>query len=207
MKRSYIYYSDIFKEMFVEKLKRNTLLFFSLVAAFVIGIIAGILMERANAVNMVYYDYCSEYYLIIFRPEYGAGGIFIQRAFGIVIYFTLLFLLSLTVYTFFLQYLLFFYKGFILGIICDIIIAKFGVSGAFIIIFITLPQNLIIFYCMAMAALCGLERALLFRRLGRVYCIKEFVFSHFKYFLCALVAVVWEITAVFVIIRPLNFFV
>lgn len=207
MKRSFWILSYKLRELTLEKIKRNFILFLSLCVIFCIGIIVGIALERESGVNLVYYNHCRKYYLNIFDAEYTFMKIVWQRFAGALVVFALIFVTSLSVYIFPVQFILFFYKGFLLGIICDIIITQFGVSGTLIIVIITVPQNLWLFFVMAMASLNGFEHAVFYRRLRRIDCLDIFAKEHLVYFAMALVAVIWEILIVFLIFRPLNFFV
>lgn len=207
MKRSFWIISYKIRELIIDKIKRNFLLFLSFCVIFCFGIIVGIALERESGVNLVFYNHCRKYYLNIFDAEYTIFRIFWQRLAGTLIIFVLIFVLSLSVYIVPVQFILFFYKGFLLGIICDIIISQFSVSGALIIIVITIPQNLIMIFCMIVASLNGFEHAAFYKRLKRIDCLDVFLKEHLIYFVISLTSVIWEILVVFLIFRPLNFFV
>lgn len=194
------------KERIFDKIVRNSLLYLSLALLFILGVVLGLVLKKSDNVYVYYLEYSQNYYDIILNRNQSAFGIFIKRLLNNVCYFAVICLICLTIYFSFVHFLIYLYRGFLLGTICGIIISQFGFSGVICCIFLVIPQHVITTLCLIMASGCGLERALSWHRQKSICDVTHHVCCCLFFLFLSFIGILIEQLLLLLLLRPLNFY-
>ena len=194
------------KERVWGKIVRNPLLYISLAAVFIIGIVLGFVLKKTDNVYVYYLEYSQNYYDLILNRSQSVFGLFIKRVINNFCYFILICLACFTIYLSFVHFLIYLYRGFLLGTICGIIISQFGFSGVVCCIFLVIPQHIITTLCLIMASGCGMERALLWHRQKSICDVKHHICCCLLLLLASFIGSLIEQLLLLLLLRPLNFY-
>ena len=194
------------KEHTVHKITRNPILYGSLAFVFILGIVLGIVLKKSDKVYLYYLEYSQNYYDQILNRDQSAFALLAKRVFNNCCYFFIIFCLCFSVYLSFVHFLIYIYRGFLLGTICGIIIVQFGFSGAICCIFLLIPQHLITSFCLMMASGSGIMRSLLWHKQKSIYDVKHHVCCCALFLAISLIGVILEQLLLLLLLRPLNFY-
>lgn len=194
------------RERITERVTRHKLLYLSFAAVFVLGLALGIFLKRSSSVYLYYLEYSKNYYFLILERSSSTAGLFGSRLLNNLCFFLLVYALCFTVYCSPVHFLIFIYRGFLLGTMCAIIIVQFGFGGAVIVILVVVPQHVVTAACLMLACGCGTEYALLWHRQKCVCNVKEYSIDLAFYFVLSLAGAILEQLLLLLLIRPLNFF-
>lgn len=179
---------------------RKTLFYIS-VAIFILGVILGLVLSLNEDFLCFYRDFLARYFERLFKKE-RIFSFLIKRIFTCILILTLIFLLSLNKVTFYVIFLILFYRAFILGLALKLFISNLLLNGAFIFLFLVLINAVflsiaIIFY------ICSTFKK--FEKLNNCninFLLKVLLFS----IIIASFGSIIEFIFLVVIIRPLNFY-
>lgn len=189
-----------------DRVARHRLLCLSFIAVFVLGIGLGIFLKSTSSVYLYYLEYSKNYYFIILDRSTSTAGLFFDRLLNNVCFFVLVYALCFTVYLTPVHFLIYAYRGFILGTMCGIIVVQFGFTGFICVIFLVVPQHFVTTAGLVLASLGGTEYALMWKKQRCVCNVKEYSLEFVFFFVCSLLGAIAEQVILLLLIRPLNFF-
>lgn len=122
-------------------LKKHLLCLTLLFAMFVIGLMCGIILKQPKTILEFYTGNCEKYVEGIFFG--GVGGILLDGIVSFLVY-TLISLPTICcVWLIGLQGIFLFYKGFVCGILIELLFSLYGLSGGLVFFVVFLPQTII----------------------------------------------------------------
>ena len=164
----------------------------------------GIVLAQPQTITVYFEDYCNVYIYNIYSFDLGWFSILLERALNCLLLFAVGAVAGLHCWLIPIQYLIIFYRGFILGIICGIMISVFGVIGGIVLFTVFLPQYLLITALIIGFSAYIYENGLINKRAKRVCYFVPFLKVCFAFIALALVAALIENVFIVVIIRPLS---
>lgn len=135
-------------------LKRSNILIAIGLILIVLGIILGVCFELKEPFLSVHNDALINYYNKIFCVEISPFSLLIERVFNCVLVFIPIFFFSFNKFTFYLSYLIVFYRGFVLGFALRLFLTQISISGAVIFLLLIFIQalflafSIILFMCL-----------------------------------------------------------
>jgi len=194
-----------FKDDMNRKIKDNKLMFFILLIIYAAGLLTGIFLKKSSTVNIYYIEYSENYYYRIFSESESVFSLLFLRIINNLLFFSVTVLVSLTIYIMPLHFIIIFYRGFILGVVCVIIFTTYSINGIFLTILVVFPQNLITTFFLAVAIITGTGHAGIFTRQRCFSGFKPFIISILTLYLLSLIGAVYELIIISFVFRPLNF--
>ncbi len=129
-----------------EEIKYKKGFFIFLIIILLLGIILGIAFSSQDNFRVYYVDYCDEYVYTILSKEESCIYLILSRFLVGFISLLIVLLCSISMFLIPIQIFVVFYRGFVCGGICVIIVQCFNFSGVAIMLFAYLPQFLISSY-------------------------------------------------------------
>ncbi len=124
----------------VDNLKKNKNIVVFSIAVLILGVILGIVLSIGEDLECLYKEHLSSYLIKVFSREYSPFKLLFDRLFNCFLILLLVAVLSLNKYTFYLNFLLLFYRAFILGLAAKIFITGASVNGFLTFVFLIFVQ-------------------------------------------------------------------
>lgn len=196
-------FSYYFEEIKCSLDKHKILLLFS-VLLFISGIICGIVIDKPLSMDLYYREYCSDMIYKIISKDYSIFLLLLSRILNYTLILVFCIFGGVIVYCIPINLIIIFYKGFIFGTACAIMISVYSLSGIIILLLVLLPQYFIFCGILSLLICSAYENAV---NNKRSHCIA--VQSFLKIILVAWIAsvacAILEFVTVLAVIRPLNF--
>ena len=171
---------------------------------FIAGIICGIVIEKPLSLDIYFRDYCGDFIFKIVNKDQSVFSLFFARLINHILMFGACLFLAISVWCIPVPVIIIFYKGFIFGTVCVIMVTVYSFSGIFIFIVVYVPQQLLFTTVLIFCVCPALDNALNNKR-DRCISLRGF----FDIALFALIAVVLiaalELVEILLILRTLNF--
>ncbi len=164
----------------------------------ILGVFCGV---NENSLS-IFVANVNNYYLEILSLNSTILTFFLKRILNILLFFTLICLLSLNKFTYFICFLLIGYRGFILGISFNVIISVFSINGFIIWLFLILVQNLLLTFAILIFMINVWEIINCFNKFNKKLFIRYLIIS----LIIALLGAFSELFLIFSIFRPLNLY-
>jgi len=187
------------------KIKDNKLLIIIFSIIFIAGLFLGIFIEKSSAVKIYYIEYTENYYYSVFSQSESAFSILFIRIGNNILFFSITILLSLSIYLVPLHFIIIFYRGFILGVVCVIIFSSYSINGIFLTVLVVIPQNIISTFFLILAIISSMENSQIFKRQRCYFGFKSFLLNILLLYAFSLLGAVLELIIISCIMRPLNF--
>ena len=203
MMRNYVYpLRDCFYENidFCTKKNRGALLI--ILSAFVLGILLGFFFKSNLSVSILSLEFSTSYFFLIFDKGTSVFSIFFIRIVNNLCFFLIIMLLSVHIFLLPVHFLLYAYRGFILGTICVIFSIEFGFAGVICLFFTVIPQHFITQFSLS----CLSVKSFSFLRRRKYMDIRSFCKSAAVFFAVSIAGPLIELIMLLCILRPLNFF-
>jgi len=187
------------------KIRDNKILIISFSLLFLIGLFIGIFIRKSATINIYYIEYTENYYYGIFCQSQSVFSILFSRIINNLLFFSIIILLSLSIYLIPVHFIIIFYRGFILGVVCVIIFTTYSINGIFLTILVVVPQNIITTFFLIISIITGIGQAKIIKRQHCYFNFKTFILEIFILFLLSLLGALLELVVISFILRPLNF--
>lgn len=183
--------------------KHRYWLFFS-VFLFISGIMCGIIIDKPLNLEIYYRDYCSDLIYNIIDKNQSALLLFLSQFFNCILLIVFCIPGGVIVYFLPLQCIIIFYKGFLFGTTCAIIITSYSLNGILILALIMIPQQLIFCVILILLNCSAYENAVYNNKCGR-YSFTPYSQAVILAIFASAAAAVLELVTILALIRPLNF--
>lgn len=186
--------------LIVSNLNRCKKLVVISIAIFILGLILGCVLSIRDDLKCIYQEYLSNYLSKVFLRGYSPIKLLFERFLNSGLILLLVAFLSLNKYTFYLSYLVIFYRAFILGLAGKLFITGALISGFFTFAFLIFVQGVI--SCFSIIVFCCLV-------CGKNDCAyKKLAVLTFKAFLISLsislIGAIIEFLFIVCMFRPIN---
>ncbi len=179
------------------KNKRNIALICAII--FIFGVILGAILSLSESFLCFYRDFLLSYFDRIFsRETFGVSYLF-KRLILCLVLFLIIGLSSLNKYTFYLTFLILFYRGYVLGLAFKLFIGELLINGIFFFLFLVLVNAL--FTALAITLFICLYYTK--TSTNNINCILKHLL------LCSIIAIfglIIEFIFIVAIFRPFNFY-
>ena len=187
-------------EVIIDNLKKNKNIVVFSVAIIILGFILGVVLSIGEDLECLYRDHLSNYLIKVFSKECSPFKLLFERLFNCFLILLLVAVLSLNKYTFYLNFILLFYRAFILGLAGKIFISGALVSGFLTFVFLIFIQAT--FLCLSIIVFLALIY-------GKHDCnFKKFVIISIKILLISLliaeIGAVLEFIFIVFMFRPIS---
>ncbi len=178
------------------KVKKNLTLILAVI--FILGVILGVVLSFNEDFACFYKNFLFDYFnRILSRETFGVSYLF-KRVLSLVVLFLVVALLSLNKYTFYVIFLILFYRAYIIGLAFKLFLSELLISGMFFFLFLVLVSGfftslaIAIFICFnyCKSNVNNLE-----------FTIKTYLFS----LSVAVIGAILEFIFIVAIFRPFNF--
>ena len=106
----------------------------------VVGLILGALLTLSEEISVIHNDNIFLYYNTVFCSEKIGVSLLISRCVNSLLILVLVAILSLNKYTYFLNFILLFYRAFVLGVVGKLFITQILVTGAIMFLLLVFIQ-------------------------------------------------------------------
>ena len=186
----------------ISNLKRSQIIVIIGVTVFILGIFLGVFITLLEEVFEIHNTFLFEYYNQILLLDAFGVSFLIKRIFNSFLILLLVFLLSLNKYTFYLNFVVLFYRAFVLGLAGKLFITKILITGAIMFTFLIVIQAL--FLSLAII----IYMAIIYLKNNKIddctlkLMIKSFIIS----LIVAVVGAIVEFIFIITLFRPLNLY-
>ncbi|MBO7214131.1 MAG: hypothetical protein J6V66_01395 [Clostridia bacterium] len=183
-------------------IKSNKTIFIICLAVTLIAMIFGVVISLNEDLSCFYKEILLEFFKTILSRESFGVSYLIKRMLISSLILLIILLLSLNNYTFYISFLILFYRAFIIGLALKLFITELLVGGIFLFLFIVFTQGFLL--CVAIS----LYLTLTFKKVKRLdkcefsYLIKCYITSLFL----AVLGCVLEFLFIVIIFRPFNLY-
>ncbi len=185
-----------------ENLNKNKKLVIFSIAVFILGIILGCALTIGEELECVYKEYLSNYLVKVIAKECSPFKILLERIVNCLLILLLVAFLSLNKYTFYLNYLIIFYRAFILGLAGKLFITGALISGLFAFIFLILAQALFLVFAIVVFMSLTSENNCYSNKKSLALILKYYLFS----IVVAIAGAVIEFIFIVFMFRPINLY-
>ena len=165
----------------------------------VLGVILGVCVNLSEPFYVVHQTNLINYYNKIFLIETTPFNILISRIFNCVLIFIPVFFLSFNRYTFFLSYIIVFYRSFVLGFALKLFLVEIAINGAVIFLLLVFLQGLILSLSIILFMCLSYNRVTKINSITINLLLKNLIVSLIFSFLGALI----EFLLIFLVFRPI----
>lgn len=186
----------------IKAVKQSKNVFIFCLIFFAIGAILGAVIPIGETLSCLYEEFLLDYFATVLAKSGFGISFLLKRVIINVLLLLLIALLSLNKYTYYIIFLILFYRAFILGLALKLFLTKLLINGAFFFIFLVLVQA--IFLSLAITVyLC-----LTYKKLSKIdNCSINYVFRCYLIsLLISLLGILLEFLFIVLIFRPFNFY-
>lgn len=183
-------------------LKRAQVIVIIGILVFILGVILGVFVALPEEIFEIHNAKLYEYYSQIFSLDKFGISFLIKRIFNSFLILLLVFLLSLNKYTYYLNFLILFYRGFVLGFAGKLFITKIFVTGAIMFTFLIVIQALFL----ALAIIIFMSIIYLKNYKIDDCTLKLMLKSLLISFIVAVIGATLEFIFIITLFRPLNLY-
>ena len=174
--------------------------YISFLCVYVLAVIVGIIFSSSTE-RLFLTENIIEFYKNILTKSGNLSGLIFSRLFSDIMVFTLFFGLSFSVYLLPINYIIIFYRGYILGVTAGLFLTILSVSGIMLYIFAVLIPNIITSVCLIFFTI----ECMFIRKKKCKQASNKCVNYLFLSFFASLIGLVIELVFILFFIRPLNF--
>ena len=183
-------------------LKRSQTIVIIGIVTFIVGLLLGIFITLPDEIFEIHNTHLFCYYNEIFCAEKVGLSLLFRRIINTALLLLLVFLLSLNKFTFYLNFVVLFYRAFVLGVACRLFITQILITGAIMFVFLILIQAL--FISLAIIVFMSI-----------IYCrndkiddctLKLMVKSYIVSLIIAVIGCIIEFAFIIMLFRPLNLY-
>ena len=186
----------------LNSLKRSNTIVIISVIVFALGLLLGVFITLPTDILDVFSSQSIIYYTNVLCLEFSPISLLISKTLSLALLLLVVGLFCLNKYTIYLNLIILFYRGYILGVVLKVFLSNLLIIGAIIFLFLILIEAIflllsIIIFISIMQDACEKSFNLIFQR--GVKC----------YILCLLIAIIGailEFLFIVMLFRPLNFF-
>lgn len=187
---------------FKRAVKNRKIKAFFLVLGYIVGIILGLVLKGNNDENL-FYLFVKNYNNVIFGLYSNPVKLLFTRMLNNLFSFILIYLICYSTYFFFLNLLIFIYRGVILGSVILLFFEILGIQGIVVFIFLVLVQNLIVTFALFFTSIIVYDL--------KCFCKKKYTDNvYLKYFLIGFIISIlvglYELLMLLCFFRPLNIY-
>ena len=186
----------------IKNITKNPFILFVNGFLFVVMLILGGIFGVNDNTISIFSDNVYNYYISILSVNSSGFAFVFNQIFNIALCFVPVFLLSLNIYTFFINFIFVGYRGFILGISFRVILNVFSINGLIVWLFLIFLQNLILTFSICLF-MCNAY--ILLNCKNKFYINKLFRYLIIS-LIVALIGVIIKCIFVFCIFKPLNLY-
>lgn len=169
---------------------------------FVLGLLLGFILNLNEEIFIIHNDNMYSYYNQVFCSEKIGLSLLVKRCFNALLVLLLVALFSLNKYTFYLNFIVLFYRAFMLGVAGKIFITQIAITGAIMFLFLILVQAL--FMCASIL----LFIILIYN--NKEKCVDRLITLILKAYLIssivAIIGCILEFLLIIMLFRPLNLY-
>ncbi len=183
-------------------LKRSQTIVIIAIVSFIIGLLLGIFITLPEEIFEIHNTHVYQYYSEVFCAEKIGLSLLFRRIINTALLLLLVFLLSLNKYTFYLNFIVIFYRAFVLGVAGKLFITQILITGAIMFVFLILIQAL--FISLAIIVFMSI-----------IYCkndkiddctLKLMLKSYIVSLIIAVIGCIIEFAFIIMLFRPINFY-
>lgn len=183
-------------------LKRSQTIVIIGIVTFIVGLLLGIFITLPDEIFEIHNTHLFCYYNEIFCAEKVGLSLLFRRIINTALLLLLVFLLSLNKFTFYLNFVVLFYRAFVLGVAGRLFITQILITGAIMFVFLILIQAL--FISLAIIVFISI-----------IYCrndkiddctLKLMVKSYIVSLIIAVIGCIIEFAFIIMLFRPLNLY-
>ena len=184
--------------------KTHKIIFFCSLLAVIAGILCGIILDKPLSLDLYYREYCSDLIYRIVNKDQSVFSIFFTRILNYAL--VLIFCLpgGIIVWCLPVHYVIIFYKCFIFGTACVIMITVYSLSGVIILLLVLLPQQVIFSGILVILVCPAYENANNNRQSGCI-ALRPYADIVVLALVASVAAAILELLTIVAVIRPLNF--
>lgn len=192
---------NIFCEIFLNIKRSKNIVIFALII-FGVGLVLGIFLSVSEEIFDIHKSHLFLYYDKIFCSEKLGLSLLFKRIINSILLLLLVALFSLNKYTFYLNFVVLFYRAFILGVACKLFISELLILGAIVFIFLILVQAVFISFAIIVFM------AIIYNRNDKVdNCLLNLIIkSYIISLIIAGIGCIIEFIFIITLFRPLNFY-
>lgn len=169
---------------------------------FILGVILGLFLPSSQTVNDIFGDLAKNYFNSVFSVDASPIKNLFSRILTNALLIILVALFSLTVYTYFINFIIILYRGFILGLVFVVFIINLGFSGIITYLFLILANNIIVTIAIILFITLIYDSLICKTSNFTAVLIKNAIYS----FIVSLIGSVLEFLLLTCLIRPLNLY-
>ena len=169
---------------------------------FILGVILGLFLPSSQTVNDIFGDLAKNYFNSVFSVDASPIKNLFSRILTNALLIILVALFSLTVYTYFINFIIILYRGFILGLVFVVFIINLGFSGIITYLFLILANNIIVTIAIILFITLIYDSLICKTSNYTAVLIKNAIYS----FIVSLIGSVLEFLLLTCLIRPLNLY-
>lgn len=186
----------------LNSLKRSNTIVIISVIVFALGLLLGVFITLPTDILDVFSSQSITYYTNVLCLEFSPISLLISKTLSLALLLLVVGLFCLNKYTIYLNLIILFYRGYILGVVLKVFLSNLLIIGAILFLFLILIEAIflllsIIIFISIMQDACEKSFNLIFQR--GVKC----------YILClsiAIIGAILEFLFIVMLFRPLNFF-
>ena len=166
---------------------------------FVVGIMCGVIIKQSQEIVDFYITNCEKYVKGIFFG--GVGGIIVDCLISFLVYVLLSLPAICCIWFIWLQGIFLFYKGFVCGILVELLFSLYGLSGGLVFFVVFLPQTIIFAVGYISFYSCVFDCSASSKGLGFLERIKAFYPYLIAYFIYSLFTLLFDLVSILLVFR------
>lgn len=191
-------------EYFVFNFRRNRGAIIGLIICFSCGLVMGLLLGgKGLYVDAIFSDSIN-FTILIITNQINLMTIIFRGVIISLQLFALIFVFSLSIYFFPLNFILIIYRGYILGAAIIVFTVSIGIQGFANILILVIPQQLILLTCMCLSISYNFGSSRIICRYRPSNSVVIVIKPVFCFFIISLSNILLQIVLIYVIIRPFN---
>ena len=179
---------------------KNQYLFVGGVVTFIIGVLLGLFLPSVKAVEEIFNVFAVDYFKSVTDINLGAFKILFSRLFNSLLLILFVSLLCTNIYTFYINFIIILYRGFIIGYTFIVFVISLGFTGIMTYLFLVLVQNVIVTFALILLLVNVYDKLICKQK---YYYKILFNYSIISYVVCIIAAVI-EVILIISFFKPIN---
>ena len=181
---------------------KNQAVFIGGIVVFILGLLLGFFLPSVETVDNLFYGFSSDYFNKIMCIDASPFSVLLTRIFNSLLLILLVCILCFNKYSFYFNFVIIIYRGFIIGYTFIVFVLNLGFSGVITYLFLVLVQNVFVTFAVILL-ITNVYDKLICKNDKYINILINY--SIISYGIC-LVGALFEFILIVCLFRPLNLY-